>query len=132
VTRLLLRVIARQRVNVTIANLPGPRDAGRLLGAPLRGVFPVVPLIGNVPLGIGAVSYAGTLDIGITADRAAVPDLDVLVEGMRAELRALCASAAAEPGAGEPAPSAPLRTRSRRRGRGSGEPTHTAAGPSRT
>lgn len=98
VTRLLLRVISRQRVNVTTANLPGPRDPERLLGAPLRGVFPVVPLIGNVPLGIGAVSYAGTLDIGVTADRAAVPDLDVLVEGMRAELRALCASTAREPG----------------------------------
>jgi len=91
-TQLLLRVIARQRVNVTIANLPGPRDPQRLLGAPLRAVFPVVPLIGNVPLGIGAVSYAGTLDIGIAADRAAVPDLDVLVEGIRAELRTLVAA----------------------------------------
>lgn len=92
ITQLLLRVIARQRVNVTIANLPGPRVEQQLLGAPLRAMFPVVPLIGNVPLGVGAVSYAGTLDIGITADRAAFPDLNVLVEGMRAELRALVAA----------------------------------------
>jgi WS/DGAT/MGAT family acyltransferase len=96
VTALLLRVIARQRVNVTIANLPGSKSEQRLLGAPLRAVFPVVPLIGNVPLGVGAVSYAGFLDIGITADRAAFPDLDVLVEAMHSELRALCAAAVRE------------------------------------
>ena len=34
---------------------------------------PIVPLIGNVPVGIGAVSRAATLDVGLTADRARGP-----------------------------------------------------------
>jgi hypothetical protein len=96
ITGLLLRVIARQRVNVTTANLPGPREAQRLLGMPVRAVFPVVPLIGNVSLAIGAVSYACRVDIGITADRETYPDLEALVDGIRSELRTLCAAADGE------------------------------------
>ena len=93
ITGLLLRAVARQRVNITTANLPGPRDAQRLLGMRVLAVYPVVPLIANVSLGVGAVSYAGSLDIGITADRDAFPDLEKLVAGMEAELGALCSAA---------------------------------------
>ena len=49
-------------------------------------VFPVLPLIANEPLGVGALSYAGTFNIGIVADRDAHPDIDVLATGMRDEL----------------------------------------------
>jgi hypothetical protein len=58
-------------------------------------VFPILPLIGNQPLGIGAVSYAGTLCIGITADRGVLPDIDALAPGVRAELHALAAASRA-------------------------------------
>jgi hypothetical protein len=40
-------------------------------------VFLVLPLIANEPLGVGGLSYAGALTIGIAADRDASPDLDV-------------------------------------------------------
>jgi len=56
-------------------------------------VFPVLPLIGSVSLGVGALSYAGTFTIGITADRAAYPDLEVFAASVRGELDALAASA---------------------------------------
>jgi hypothetical protein len=56
---------------------------------------PLIALIGNVPLGIAAVSYAGEWRIGIVADRDAVPDLQVFVAGMREDLRALSGEAAA-------------------------------------
>jgi diacylglycerol O-acyltransferase / wax synthase len=61
-------------------------------------VYPVLPLIGNVALGVGALSYAGTLTVGVVADETAYPDLDVLVAALRDELAQL--------GAAMPAPTA--------------------------
>lgn len=103
VTRLLLKAVTRQRVNVTTASLPGPRRPLYLAGARVIEVFPVLPLIGNVALGVGAVTYAGTFSIGITADRDAFPDLDLFVSGMRAELDALAEGGNSEQGARVPA-----------------------------
>lgn len=86
---LLLKVVIRQRANVTSASVPGPTRARYLAGARMLEVVPLVALIGNVPLGVGAVSYAGTWEIGITADAEAFPDIEVLAAGMREELEAL-------------------------------------------
>jgi len=90
--RLLLRAVIRQRVNVTSASIPGPKQPLHLAGARMLEVFPVVALLGNVPLGVGGVSYAGTFNIGITADRKTFPDLGVFTAAMRDELDALEAS----------------------------------------
>ena len=60
-------------------------------------VFPVLPLVGNEPIGVGAVSYADTFNIGIAVDRDAVPDLDALAGGVRDELAALAVAADVEP-----------------------------------
>jgi diacylglycerol O-acyltransferase / wax synthase len=87
--RLLLMAVIRQRVNVTSASIPGPEVPLYLAGARLLEVFPVLPLIANEPLGVGALSYAGTFTIGVVADRDAYPDIQVFVAGTRAELHAL-------------------------------------------
>ena len=79
----------RQRVNVTTASIPGPTGPLSLCGARVLEVFPVLPLIANEPLGVGALSYAGQFAIGVIADRDAYPDLDIFVAGAREELRAL-------------------------------------------
>lgn len=89
VRRLLLVAVMRQRVNVTTASIPGPTVPLYLTGARVLEVFPVLPLIANEPLGVGALSYAGAFNIGIVADRDAYPDLDVFVAGAREELRRL-------------------------------------------
>jgi diacylglycerol O-acyltransferase len=86
---LVLKAVIRQRVNVTSASVPGPRHALRLAGAEILELFPVINLMGNQPLGVGAISYRGQLDIAITADRDTFPDLEVLAEGMRSTLEAL-------------------------------------------
>jgi diacylglycerol O-acyltransferase / wax synthase len=86
---LMLKAVIRQRVNVTSASIPGPTQPLYLAGARMLEVFPVLPLIGNVPIGVGALSYAGTFNIGIAADRDAFPDVDVLTGGVRDELHAL-------------------------------------------
>jgi diacylglycerol O-acyltransferase / wax synthase len=89
VRRLMLKAVMRQRVNLTSASIPGPPMPLYLAGARILEVFPVLPLIANEPLGIGALSYAGGLNIGIAADRDAFPDLDVFAAGVRDELGAL-------------------------------------------
>jgi hypothetical protein len=87
--RLMLVAVMRQRVNATSASIPGPKETLFLAGAPILEVYPLLPLVANEPLGVGALSCAGALTIGIAADRDAFPDLDVLIEGMKRELEAL-------------------------------------------
>jgi diacylglycerol O-acyltransferase / wax synthase len=90
--RLLLMAVIRQRVNVTSASIPGPQAPLYLAGARLLEVFPVLPLIANEALGVGALSYAGTFTIGVVADRGAYPDLDVFTAGVCEALHALAVS----------------------------------------
>jgi diacylglycerol O-acyltransferase len=90
IQRVLLHVLAHQPwVNTYVANVPGPPMPLYLAGAPLLEVFPVVPLMGNVTLGVGALSYAGQFNITAVADRDACPDVDVFARGVRDALQAL-------------------------------------------
>jgi len=91
--RAFLRVMAHQRwANVYVANVRGPSQPLYLAGAPVREVFPVVPLTGNVALGVGALSYAGQFNITIVADADAVPDVDTFATGIQEALHTLSAS----------------------------------------
>ena len=74
---------ARQRVcSIYLANLPGPRTPLHLLDAPVQDLCPVVPLLHNLTIGVGAMSYAGSLSILTVADRDTCPDLGAFVAGM--------------------------------------------------
>jgi WS/DGAT/MGAT family acyltransferase len=87
--RALLKLIERQRVNVESADLPGPPVPLYLAGARLLDLFPLLPLFGSVSLGVGALSYAGQLNISVVADRDGYPDLDVFAAAVRDELQVL-------------------------------------------
>jgi WS/DGAT/MGAT family acyltransferase len=87
--RLFLRLVYRQHVNVTTADLPGPQTPLYLAGARLLEVFPMVQLIGRNSLAVGALSYAGTLGVMAVADRDAYPDLEVFTTGMQEALVSL-------------------------------------------
>jgi hypothetical protein len=93
VRKAFLRLIYRQHVNVTSADLPGPEVPLYLAGARLLDVFPMVQLLGRNSLAVGALSYAGHFDIMAVADRDAYPDLDVFIKGTEAELAELTATA---------------------------------------
>ena len=95
--RLLLKALDRHPVSVTTADVPGPARPLHLAGARLLEAYPMLPLIGSVSLGVGALSYAGRLGITAVADRDACPDLDVFAAGVRAELAALAGAAAPRP-----------------------------------
>jgi hypothetical protein len=76
-------------MNAYVANVPGPPLPLYFAGAPVLEVFPIVPLTANVSIGVGALSYAGQLNLAVIGDRDLCPDLDVFVDGVRRSLGAL-------------------------------------------
>ena len=64
--------------HVSITNVPGPQFPLYADGARMLESYPVHPLLPDHPLAIGVTSYDGGVFYGITADRDAVPDADVL------------------------------------------------------
>jgi WS/DGAT/MGAT family acyltransferase len=90
IQRIFLRVLAHQPwANAYVANVPGPPVPLYLAGAPLLEVFPLVPLTGNLTVGVGALSYAGQFNLTAVADRDACPDVEVFAAGVRAALQEL-------------------------------------------
>jgi diacylglycerol O-acyltransferase len=87
--RLFLRLIDRQHVNVSSADIPGPSVPLYFAGGRLLEVFPMVQLVGKNSLSVGAMSYGGGFNMMVVADRDGYPDLDVFTSGMRAQLEAL-------------------------------------------
>ena len=61
--------------NMVITNVPGPQLPLYTLGARMLEVFPHVPLVDNLGLGIALMSYDGKLCWGFNADYDLVPDL---------------------------------------------------------
>ncbi len=93
VQRAFLRLMAHQRwANAYVANVPGPAVPLYFAGAPVVEVFPVVPLIGNITLGVGALSYADQFNITTVADLDECPDVEVFVQGIRDALGSLAGS----------------------------------------
>ncbi len=84
--------------NVTITNVRGSPTTLYGLGAPLRHIFPLVPIFAYHAIGIAVVSYDGEVVFGLNADRETVPDLAVLARGIADsmfELRQLAETQAA-------------------------------------
>jgi diacylglycerol O-acyltransferase len=93
-------LFASRLFNVTITNIPGSPLRVGAFGADVVDVVPFVPLAAEHTLGIAVVSFAGEMTFGLCADRATVPDLDVLTDGIVASVRELEALAlAASPAA---------------------------------
>ncbi|HEU4337858.1 MAG TPA: wax ester/triacylglycerol synthase family O-acyltransferase [Nocardioides sp.] len=68
----------RRGFHVSITNVPGPQFPLYADGARMLESYPVHPLLPDHPLAIGVTSYDGGVFFGITTDRDAVPDADVL------------------------------------------------------
>jgi WS/DGAT/MGAT family acyltransferase len=79
-------------VNLVVTNVPGPPCPLYLMGAEMLDACPVLPLAANLTVGVAILSYNGTLNIGVTADAAACPDLDVLAQGIADGFAALGAT----------------------------------------
>ena len=75
--------------NTIVTNVPGPPVPVYLLGAPIREIWPIIELVGNIGLICCAFSYRSQLSLVVTADATTFPDLDLLIEGIDDEWRVL-------------------------------------------
>jgi len=118
-TRLLQR--AQPPFHMVVTNVPGPRGPLHLLGARMLEAHPMVPLLGQLALGVALFSYDGKLSWGITADWDLVPDLHEFVLAVQHSFDRLleCARAAPERAATDASapPARPRRARKRVRAR---------------
>ena len=99
-------------VHLFLSNVPGPDEPLAMAGTTIGDVVPVVPLTGNVPIAIGAISYAGTITLGIRHCPDRVPDIDRCTRAVADAVEELAATTAAaggsavrernSPGAGRP------------------------------
>lgn len=85
-----------QPANVTISNVPGPRDLLKLGDAPVRHFVPVSTVVDGQGLNITVQSYRDTLDLGLVSCRELVPDLDHLADLHIQEFEKLAALAGVE------------------------------------
>lgn len=75
--------------NVVVSNVPGPAVPLWLAGARMRAYYPLSIVIHGLALNITVHSYDGHLDFGMVACPHAVPDIDVLVDGLDASFAEL-------------------------------------------
>lgn len=96
-TRLFARLAKRQRfIALFVTNVRGPETPMSIDGAPLEQAWPVVPIQGNVRLGIAALSYAGRFGVTVHTDDQAV-GADVAAQALGTELERI-SSGDTEPG----------------------------------
>ncbi|MDF2093069.1 wax ester/triacylglycerol synthase family O-acyltransferase [Knoellia sp. 3-2P3] len=74
--------VSRRLFNVVITNVPGPQQALYAGDAKMVATYPVMPLAKGQGLSIGLTSYDGGVYYGLNADRDAMPDIDVLGQGV--------------------------------------------------
>ena len=79
--------------NTTVSNVPGPTEPIFFAGARLVRVTGLGPLIGGMNLFHVIVSYNGTVSMGVTADRDALPDPANYADCMQAAFEDLLAAA---------------------------------------
>lgn len=80
---------ATRLFNLTITNVPGPQMPLYALGSRMRAVWPIVPLAAEHAIALAVLSYDGELFFTFNADRDALADLDVVLEGLDASLAEL-------------------------------------------
>ena len=78
--------------NLVISNVPGPQFPLYCAGARLVAHYPVSVITDGMGLNITVMSYMGSLDFGLVADREQIPDLAKLMDWLRESLAELQAA----------------------------------------
>jgi diacylglycerol O-acyltransferase len=100
---------ARRGFDLVVTNVPGPQFPLYAAGVRMSESYPVQPLLAGHALAVGITSYDGAVCYGLTGDRDAVPDLDVLGQCVSEALQELVDTAS---------PSRPRAPRGRRKAAG--------------
>ncbi len=75
------KLVASPRTyNLTVSNIPGPREQLFMRGCELKEVYPVVPLSDRHNVSIGITTIRDGAYFGIYADRESLPDAELLAE----------------------------------------------------
>jgi hypothetical protein len=75
--------------SLLVTNVPGPQFPLYVLGRRMEHIYPVPFLAGERSLAIAIMSYDGGMDFGLLGDYDAMPDLDVVAEGIESALAEL-------------------------------------------
>ena len=79
--------------NLLVTNIPGPQVPLYVLGRRLEDLFPLAFLPEDHALAIAIMSYNGGLDYGLLGDYDAMPDIEIVADGIEASLAELLAAA---------------------------------------
>jgi len=74
-----------------LSNVPGPSSRIVVGGATIEGLVAWVPTSGQIGVGLCVQSYAGSVNFGMSVDRAVIRDPDLLLEEIRTESESLLA-----------------------------------------
>jgi hypothetical protein len=85
-------------INTIVTNVPGPQIPLYFHGARVRAIYPAVPLMEGMGLGIALTSYAGTMGIGFNTDPDVIPDSGHLVHLFKQSMQDLARTAGVEIG----------------------------------
>jgi diacylglycerol O-acyltransferase / wax synthase len=81
--RAISHLMASQRTfNLTVSNIPGPREPLYMLGCELEEVYPVVPTPDDHAVSIGLTTIKDQAFFGVYADCQSLPDADLLARGI--------------------------------------------------
>jgi diacylglycerol O-acyltransferase / wax synthase len=75
--------------NLIVTNIPGPQLPLYILGHELQDLYPVAFLPKNHALAVAIMSYNGAIDYGLLSDYDALPDVDVIAQGIDESLQEL-------------------------------------------
>ena len=78
--------------NVVATNVPGPRETRWLCKRKVEALYPIVPIVDGIGLGLAVFSYDGWLHVGLNADAGLLPDLEKLEQGILEAFAELVAS----------------------------------------
>jgi WS/DGAT/MGAT family acyltransferase len=118
--------------NLLVTNIPGPQVPLYVLGRKLEDLFPVAFLPANHALAIAIMSYNGGIDFGLLGDYDALPDIDVIADGIAnslADLLEVAREGKSAATGSEPASAAAADASSEDRTEPHGEPSPSNGGP---
>jgi diacylglycerol O-acyltransferase / wax synthase len=91
---LISRLVASPRAfNLTVSNIPGPREPLYMKGCELQEAYPIVPIADRHAVSIGITTIKEGAFFGIYADRETLPDAEVLASDIDVSIEELMAQA---------------------------------------
>lgn len=78
-----------KKTSLVMTNVPGPPKARFLAGARILQPMVWVPQSGGIGLGLSILSYDGTVQFGVVADKSVLPDIGKVVRDFPAQFEAL-------------------------------------------